>query len=111
MVDKLDVRVGDTVVVEKAGEIIPQVVKVVTEARTGAETKITFPPTCPVCGGKVEQRGVGRELRLPMHERTGLPGAAHQAGSCPSPAATRMDVDGLGERWPSNSSRPNWSAP
>src|SRR5262249_47303376 len=43
-------RVGDMVVVEKAGEIIPQVVRVETAARTGAEKKYVFPATCPVCG-------------------------------------------------------------
>jgi len=45
-----DIRVGDMVVVEKAGEIIPQVVRVETSARTGAETKFRWPKTCPVCG-------------------------------------------------------------
>lgn len=45
-----DIRVGDMVVVEKAGEIIPQVVRVETSARTGAEQPFAFPTECPVCG-------------------------------------------------------------
>ena len=45
-----DVRVGDTVVIQKAGEIIPQVMRVETEARTGSEQPFTFPTTCPSCG-------------------------------------------------------------
>ncbi len=45
-----DVRVGDMVVVEKAGEIIPQVVRVEVAARTGAEVPFAFPDVCPVCG-------------------------------------------------------------
>jgi DNA ligase (NAD+) len=49
-IDRKDVRVGDMVVVEKAGEIIPQVVRVETAARTGAEKKFHFPKHCPVCG-------------------------------------------------------------
>jgi len=45
-----DIRVGDMVVVEKAGEIIPQVVRAETAARTGAETAFDWPAACPVCG-------------------------------------------------------------
>src|SRR5947208_14620546 len=46
-------RIGDTVVIEKAGEVIPAVVEVKTDARTGQEKKFRMPNTCPVCGGKV----------------------------------------------------------
>ena len=54
-VARKDVRVGDRVVIEKAGEIIPQVVRVVTEARP-ADAKPVEPPTaCPACGGPVER--------------------------------------------------------
>jgi DNA ligase (NAD+) len=45
-----DIRIGDMVVVEKAGEIIPQVVRVETSARTGSERVFEFPTTCPICG-------------------------------------------------------------
>jgi DNA ligase (NAD+) len=55
MVEKLDVHYGDMVVVEKAGEIIPQVVGVVKESRTGVERKIVFPGKCPVCGAPTER--------------------------------------------------------
>jgi DNA ligase (NAD+) len=48
-----DIRIGDTVVIEKAGEVIPAVVEVKTAARTGREKKFRMPTTCPVCGGKV----------------------------------------------------------
>ena len=50
-----DVRVGDTVVAQKAGEIIPQIIRVVKEKRTGAEPVFVFPAACPVCGGPVER--------------------------------------------------------
>lgn len=49
-----DIRVGDMVVVEKAGEIIPYIVRSEPEARTGSERIFRFPKTCPVCGGAVE---------------------------------------------------------
>jgi DNA ligase (NAD+) len=52
---RLDVRIGDTVVIEKAGDIIPKVMKVLTEARTGKERKFIMPSTCPVCGSKVKR--------------------------------------------------------
>ena len=50
-----DVRVGDTVVIQKAGEIIPQVVRVELEARTGKEKTYQFPQICPCCGALVSR--------------------------------------------------------
>ncbi len=44
-----DLKIGDTVIIERAGDVIPQIVRSVTEARTGKETMITFPTQCPVC--------------------------------------------------------------
>ena len=48
-IKRKDIRVGDYVVVQKAGEIIPQVVEVITEKRTGNEKRFTVPKVCPVC--------------------------------------------------------------
>lgn len=48
-----DIRIGDTVLIEKGGEVIPKVVKVITEKRTGEEKIIEQPKICPVCGEKV----------------------------------------------------------
>ena len=45
-----DVRIGDTVLIQKAGDVIPEVVRVLPERRTGAETVFTMPENCPVCG-------------------------------------------------------------
>ncbi|MFH0797261.1 MAG: NAD-dependent DNA ligase LigA [Candidatus Omnitrophota bacterium] len=52
---RLGVKIGDRVFVEKAGEIIPQVVKVITETRTGEEKEFVMPKECPVCGGQVSR--------------------------------------------------------
>ncbi len=48
-----DIRIGDTVVVERAGDVIPYVVKVLEEKRTGAERQFVMPERCPVCGSEV----------------------------------------------------------
>lgn len=54
-VRRKDVRVGDTVVVQRAGDVIPEVVEVVKSKRTGAETEFVMPVKCPVCGADVER--------------------------------------------------------
>ncbi|MCF6276602.1 MAG: NAD-dependent DNA ligase LigA [Candidatus Magasanikbacteria bacterium] len=55
---RLDVRVGDTVVVQKAGDIIPQIVKVLEKMRTGKEKKIVEPKKCPICDADVKHKNV-----------------------------------------------------
>ncbi|MEK7649258.1 MAG: NAD-dependent DNA ligase LigA [Patescibacteria group bacterium] len=52
-IHRLDVRIGDTVIIEKAGDIIPKVVRVVKELRTGNEQVIHIPHTCPICDSPV----------------------------------------------------------
>jgi DNA ligase (NAD+) len=54
-----DIRIGDFVLIEKAGEVIPAVVRVVTERRTGAETPFHFPRQCPECSSPVSRGSVG----------------------------------------------------
>lgn len=48
-----DLMIGDTVLIERSGDVIPQIVKSIPDARTGDETKIIFPKHCPVCGDKL----------------------------------------------------------
>lgn len=62
-VARLDVRIGDTVVIEKAGEIIPQVIRVVIEKRPKGTKKIEPPTKCPVCNGEVEKDEGGVYVR------------------------------------------------
>jgi len=53
MIKKLGVKIGDTVIVGRAGDVIPEVVGVLKELRTGKEKEIKFPKNCPVCGKKL----------------------------------------------------------
>jgi len=62
-VERLDVRVGDTVLVEKAGEIIPQVVQVLFEKRPAGTKEVKPPQSCPSCGGPVKRDVGGVYLR------------------------------------------------
>ena len=91
-VDRLDVRVGDTVIVEKAGEIIPQVIRVVKEKRPRSAKPLARPTKCPFCGGDVQREEGGVYLRCinpscpaQLKERI-----SHFAGR------DQMDIEGLG---------------
>lgn len=57
-IERLDVRIGDTVVIQKAGDVIPAVVEVLTKLRDGKEKKFKMPKKCPVCEGVVEREDV-----------------------------------------------------
>ncbi|MCX6763049.1 MAG: NAD-dependent DNA ligase LigA [Candidatus Moranbacteria bacterium] len=54
-IKRLDVRIGDTVVIHKAGDVIPEVVEVLKNLRTGKEKKFHMPTRCPICGGSVRR--------------------------------------------------------
>ena len=87
-----DIRVGDQVVVEKAGEIIPQVVSAVESSRSGSEQVITPPSSCPACNGVVEQEGpklfcINPECPAQLRERIAWFVGRNQ-----------MDIDGMGEK-------------
>ena len=91
-----DVRIGDTVVIEKAGEIIPQVVRVEVEARDGSEVPFLFPTACPSCGapaekvsGEVDQRCSNPPSRCPDQLKEWIRWFAHRDA---------MDVEGLGAK-------------
>lgn len=90
---RLGVKIGDHVLVEKAGEIIPQVVAVVKEKRTGKEKEFKMPQKCPVCGSQVvRQKG---EVAL----RCVNPLCPAQVKNAIKHFASRdaMDIEGMGE--------------
>ncbi len=90
-----DLKIGDTVIVQRAGDVIPEVVRPVIEKRTGKERDFVFPKTCPVCGSKVERlKGevAHRCLNVscPARLKQGLIHFVSKAG---------LDIEGIGKRW------------
>ncbi|MCX6753271.1 MAG: NAD-dependent DNA ligase LigA [Candidatus Nomurabacteria bacterium] len=55
-IERLDLRIGDTVVIQKAGDVIPEVVEVLVKMRTGKEKKFNMPKVCPACDTKIEKK-------------------------------------------------------
>jgi len=91
---KKDVRIGDTVIVQRAGDVIPEVVKVVEGRRTGNERPFRMPEKCPVCGsrvvrleGEVAHRCI--DLACPAQIRENIKHFVSRGG---------MDIEGLGDR-------------
>lgn len=58
-IKRLDIKIGDTVVIQRAGDVIPDVVEVLPKLRTGKEKKFTMPKKCPVCHTPVSRRAAG----------------------------------------------------
>lgn len=56
-IKRLGLKIGDTVIIERAGDVIPKVIKVLINLRTGREKEIDIPKKCPICSGKVEKVG------------------------------------------------------
>jgi DNA ligase (NAD+) len=89
-----DILVGDWVLIRRAGEVIPEVVKPLKERRTGAERRFEFPPACPVCGARVV-----REEGEKVWRCTGAACPAQLVGKLRQFASRRaLDVEGLGEK-------------
>ena len=94
-INSKDLRVGDRVVVERAGEVIPQVVRPLTNERDGSEIRVVMPDECPSCG-EVVIRGEGEAMSYCVN------------ASCPAQLVRlmehfvskgAMDIEGIGEKW------------
>lgn len=93
-IERKDIRVGDIVVVERAGDVIPHVITVIKDKRTGKEKPFPIPERCPVCGSKVVReegevavRCVGLNCPAQLQERI-----RHFS------SRAAMDIEGLGEK-------------
>lgn len=93
-IERKDIRVGDTVIVERAGDVIPHVIMVIKEKRTGKEKRVALPEICPACGSKVV-RGEGEvavrcvSLHCPAQVMEKVIHFASRGG---------LDIEGLGEK-------------
>lgn len=93
-IERKDIRIGDTVLVQRAGDVIPEVVKVIKSQRTGAESKFSMPRCCPVCGSAIvreQAEAISRCINT----------------SCPAQVKERIkhfaskgafDIEGLGDK-------------
>lgn len=87
-----DIRIGDRVVINKAGEIIPEVLRVVVEKRSGDEKEVEIPRVCPECGWRVERQGEEAAIRCtnPHCPALGREGLIHFV------SRDAMNIDGCG---------------
>lgn len=93
-IDRKDIRIGDWVIIQRAGDVIPEVVQVIHSKRTGGEQKYRLPENCPVCGshairpeGEAARRCVNISCPAQIKERI-----IHFAGK------NAMDIEGMGEK-------------
>ena len=93
-IEKKDIRIGDTVLVQRAGDVIPEVVKVIVSKRTGDEKKFSMPARCPVCGttvvrieGEAATRCINSGCAAQVKERI-----KHFASK------SAFDIDGMGDK-------------
>ena len=87
-----DIRIGDRVIINKAGEIIPEVLRVVVEKRIGDEKEVEIPNVCPECGWRVERQGEEAAIRCtnPHCPALGREGLIHFV------SRDAMNIDGCG---------------
>ena len=106
-ISRLDAKVGDWVVIRRAGDVIPQIVKVATDRRTGDEQPIAIPSACPVCGSEVERvqlvkRSKGQEQRVEgsVYRCVGRLSCSAQLKQALIHFVSRkaLDIDGLGDK-------------
>ncbi len=93
-IEKKDIRIGDTVIIQRAGDVIPEVVKVIESKRSGKEKRFVMPATCPECGshvvrleGESAHRCIG--LVCPAQIKEHITHFASRGG---------MDIEGLGDK-------------
>jgi len=94
-ISRLGVKIGDTIIIRRAGDVIPQVVSVVEAKRTGTETDIVFPERCPICESHIERVDSEAVARC----TGGLVCSAQRKQAIIHFASRKaFDIDGLGDK-------------
>ncbi len=93
-IEKKHIRIGDTVLVERAGDVIPQVVKPILDERDGSERKFEMPENCSVCGTEVVMSEDKKETRCPNIDCP----AQLKEGITHFASRLAMDIEGLGDK-------------
>ncbi|MBU1136866.1 NAD-dependent DNA ligase LigA, partial [Patescibacteria group bacterium] len=93
-IKRLDVRIGDTVSVQRAGDVIPDVVEVIKKMRTGKEKRFTLPKKCPICGGPVV-RPAGEAVHRCVNKKCAV---VQKRQISHFASRNAFDIDGLGPK-------------
>jgi len=93
-VHRKDIRIGDTVIIQKAGDIIPEVVQSLPKLRTGKEKIFNMPSHCPICGTKLEKTDAEAVWRCPNYNCYAL----ERGRIIHFASKDAMDIEGLGEQ-------------
>jgi len=99
-IKRLDVRVGDTVIIQKAGDVIPDIVEVLKDLRTGKEKIFSMPRACPVCGCNIKKETIGyREDKSAGYYCANKKCFAQELERIVHFVSKKgMNIDGMGER-------------
>ena len=97
-IERLDVKIGDTVLLRKAGDVIPEIFGVLKEIRTGKEKEFKMPSRCPVCGTALEREKSGEVLSVAFYCPSEDCPAKHRESFVHFVGKKGMDIDGLGEK-------------
>ncbi len=97
-IERLGVKIGDTVLVRKAGDVIPEIFGVMKEMRTGREKNFKMPEHCPVCGTKLTREIAGRGLSVAYYCPSKTCPAKHREAFVHFVGKKALNIDGLGEK-------------
>ncbi|MBD3330862.1 NAD-dependent DNA ligase LigA, partial [Candidatus Peregrinibacteria bacterium] len=93
-INRKDIRIGDTVILQKAGDVIPEVVEVIKDLRDGTEKAFHFPRICPICGGKISRKEGQAAYRCENQDCN----ASKEASFKHFVSKKGFDIDGLGHK-------------
>ncbi|MBI4836340.1 MAG: NAD-dependent DNA ligase LigA [Candidatus Abawacabacteria bacterium] len=92
-IERKDIRIGDTVIIHKAGDVIPEILHVLPELRTGREKVFVFPTICPICHSITIEENEGTVVRCSNKQCF----AQHREQMIHATAKKAFDIDGMGE--------------